>query len=109
MVVAARRRRDADENAVDEEGHRRFLQPQPGTADVRVTMSHITRTLKPGDGDAAQDHQDLFERIERAPFQVALLLQDQTVKAASLNSGFDEEARDAREPHGSPLRDAIAY
>ncbi len=49
---------------------------------VRVTTSHITSTREAGDGDAAQDHQHVFERIERAPFQVALLLQDQAVEAA---------------------------
>ncbi len=38
--------------------------------------------------DAAQDHQEIFERIERAPFQMALFLQDQPVKRASLSSGL---------------------
>ena len=37
-----------------------------------------------GDGDAAQNHQDLFERIERAPFQLALLLQDQAEMGSHL-------------------------
>ena len=79
MIVAAGRRGDADEDAVDEEGHRRLLQPQPGMADRAGDDVAHHQHAEAGDGDAAQDHQDVFERIERAPLQVALLLQDQAV------------------------------
>ena len=81
MVVAACRRRNADKNPVQEEAHRRFLQPQPRMADGTGDDVGQDEDAEARDADAAQNHQQVFERIERAPFQMALLLQDQPVKA----------------------------
>src|SRR5438093_11949360 len=81
MIVAARRRRDAEKDAVDEERHRRFLQPQPGAADAAGDDVAHHQDAKSGDSDAAKNHQDVLEWIKRAPLEVALLLQDQPAKA----------------------------
>ena len=57
---------------------------------ARVITSARTSKLKPVMADAAQDHQGVFERIERAPFQMALLLQDQPVETHRLIPRFQE-------------------
>ena len=54
MIVAPGRRRRPYENAVDEEGHRRLLQPQPGTTDRAGDDVAHHQDAKAGDGDAAQ-------------------------------------------------------
>ena len=43
----------------------------------RVTMSKITVVQNPTQQDAAEDHQDHLDAIQRAPFQVALPLRDE--------------------------------
>ena len=80
VVVAPGRHGRADENAIDEEGLRHLLQPQPWVPDrARDDVEHYRRR-KAEQHDAAQDHQYQLETIQRAPFQVALPLQYQFVR-----------------------------
>src|SRR5262249_18268615 len=70
MIVASRCRGDAREYAIDEETHCGFLRPKervPDGARNDVGQHHHAKT---GDGEATQDHQDVFEWIERTPFQM---------------------------------------
>ena len=98
MIVAPRRRGDADEDAVDEEGHRHLLQPQPGVADGAGDDVAHHQDGEAGDGDAAQNHQHVFEQIERAPFQVALLLQDEAIESGMIDSRIRDEERRGGKP-----------
>ena len=77
MVVAPRRRRRADEDAVDEEGAGHLLQPEPGMADR--AREHIAehRDSEPSQSNAAHDHRDGFDDVEGGPLEVALRGQDQ--------------------------------
>ena len=77
VVVAARRRRHADEHAPGEERRRDLLQPQPGRAERARDDVAEHRQREHEDADAAQDHQHGLEPVERLPLQVAVALQDQ--------------------------------
>ncbi|MEH2559286.1 hypothetical protein V1286_006815 [Bradyrhizobium algeriense] len=81
MIVAPRRRADADEDAINEECHRRLLEPEPGVADGAGDDVAHHQDRESGDGDGAENHQNLFEPVERAPFQVALLLQHEAIES----------------------------
>ena len=68
MIVAAGCRADAEKDSIDEEGHRDLLQPKPRAADGAGDDVAQHQHAEAGDGDPAQDHQDMLERIERGPF-----------------------------------------
>src|SRR4029077_16356212 len=82
MVVAPRRGGDTDKRSIDEEIHRRFLQPQPRMANRAGDDVAKNKHTECGEDNSAQDHQKIFERVEHAPFQMALFLQHQPVKTA---------------------------
>src|SRR5215510_14228330 len=66
---------------MDKERHHCFLSKKPRMTDGArddVTKHNDTEAR---DANAAQDHKQVFEGIEYAPFQVALLVQDQAVEA----------------------------
>jgi hypothetical protein len=60
VVVAPRGRRDADEDAVHEERHRRFLHPQPRPANGAGDDIAQHQHAEGRDADPAQDHQQIF-------------------------------------------------
>ena len=79
MIVAAGGDGGADEDRIDEQRGGDFLQPQPGVADgPRDDVEHH-RKREAETQHAAEHHQDQFELVERAPFQVTLPLQHQFV------------------------------
>src|SRR4029077_20923297 len=82
MIIAPRRGGNADKRSIDEEIHRRFLQPQPRMADRAGDDVANNKNAECSDDDSAQDHQQIFEWVEYAPFQMTLFLQDQPVKTA---------------------------
>ena len=47
MVVAAGSDRGTNEDRIDEQRRGDFLQPKPGMADLRVTMSQVTDSENP--------------------------------------------------------------
>src|SRR6478735_7531090 len=79
MIVAAGSGRGADEDRIDEQRRGEFLQPQPRMAyGARDDVSR-DREREAETQDAAEDHQDQFELVERPPFEVALPRQYQFV------------------------------
>src|SRR5262245_13774273 len=81
MIVAAGGGSNTEKNSVEKEAHGRFLGKKPGMTDGAqddVCQHHNAKTRN---GDSTQHHQEVFKRIERTPFQMALLLQDQAVEA----------------------------
>src|SRR5262249_45111923 len=80
VIVAARRCGYASKYAVDKEAHHRFLGPEQRTDQGAGDDVGKHDDGKPGDRDTAQDHQEVLERIECAPFQMALVLQHQLVE-----------------------------
>ena len=77
MVDAARGGRHADEHAPGEEARGDQLQPQPGRAELARHDVEEDRKREPGDGDAAEHHQDMLQRVQRLPFQMAMALDDE--------------------------------
>ena len=79
VIVAARGDGRADEYRVDEERRRDFLEPQPRMTDAAGDdiESHGRREAE--QQCPAQHHQDEFEHIERAPFQMTLTVQYELV------------------------------
>src|SRR5215471_1342418 len=85
MIIAARGRGDTKKNPVEEECHGRLLGKKPGvpqSAQDHVCQDHDAETRN---SDPAEDHQKIFERIERPPLKMALLLQYQAVKTHRLS------------------------
>ena len=74
MIIAPGCRRRADEYAVNEEGHRDFLPPQPRVTESAGNNVKEHRRTEPRQGDAAEHHQDLLDQIQRSPFEMAVLL-----------------------------------
>jgi hypothetical protein len=79
MIVAPAGDRRAGEDRIDEEGRRHLLQPQPRPADLAGDDVEDDRRAEPEQQQAAQHHQHGFERIERAPFQMTLPPEHQSV------------------------------
>src|SRR5262249_23308414 len=79
MIVAARCRRRACEDRIDEECRRDFLQPQPGMADGAGDDVEGRRRREAEQQYAAQDHQREFEDVERAPLQMTLAVEYELV------------------------------
>ena len=79
MIVAPGGDGGADEDRVDEQRGRCFLQPQPGMTERARDNVGRHRQRKSEAQHAANDHQDHFEPVERLPFQVMLPLQHQFV------------------------------
>ena len=77
MIIAPRRRRRADEHAVNEKGHRDFLQPQPRVTKRARDDVEEHRRAETRQGDAAEHHQDLFDEVQSPPFEMAVSLQHQ--------------------------------
>src|SRR5215470_13503604 len=66
---------------MDKERHHCFLSKKPRMTDG--ARDDVTKhdDAEARDANAAQDHKQVFEGIEYAPFQVALFVQDQAVEA----------------------------
>src|SRR5262245_18274249 len=66
---------------MDEERHHCFLREEPRMAEGARDDIREHDDAEAGDTNAAQNHQETFEGIEYAPFEVAPFVQDQVVKA----------------------------
>src|SRR5690348_14312339 len=84
MVVAAGHHGNTKKNSIEEERHGRLLGKKPGVP--QGAQNHVRKyhDAEAGNRDPAEDHQKIFEWIERSPFQMALLLQNQAIKAHRL-------------------------
>jgi len=81
VIVAAGSGGDAEKNSIEKKGHSRFLGQKPGMTDDSQNYVSQDDDTETGDGDSAEDHQQIFKRIEGSPLEMALLLQDQAVEA----------------------------
>ena len=72
MIHAPRRGGHADENAPAEKSRGHQLQPEKRVAELARQHVEEDRQGKADDRHPAQHHQDVFERIQRAPFQMAM-------------------------------------
>ena len=79
MIVAARGDGGADEDGIDEQRRGGLLQPQPWIAEGPRDDIGRDRERESKTQYAADDHQEQFEPVERAPFQVMLPLQHEFV------------------------------
>src|SRR6187399_258016 len=80
---------------MDEKRHHCFLGKKPGVTDRACDDVAKHDNTEAGDANAAQDHQQVFEGVERAPFEMALLVQDQAVETHHGISGISARMRRA--------------
>src|SRR4029078_4252181 len=87
---------------MDEKRHHCFLGKKPGVTDRACDDVAKHDNTEAGDANAAQDHQQVFEGVERAPFEMALLVQDQAVETHHGISGISARMRRAGGSRASP-------
>src|SRR5262249_22452047 len=78
MIVAPRRDRCAGEDRVNEESRRDLLQPQPWPADVARDDVKDDGGAKAEQQETTKEHQHGFKRVEHAPLEVTLTLENQS-------------------------------
>src|SRR3954463_15698682 len=80
MIVAPDGCGDAEEDAVDEQKHRDFLHPKPRASDQARDDVRKDDNAEAGDRQSTEQHQHLFEPVERTPLEMALMLQHEAVE-----------------------------